>query len=171
MSPMRETFAGRRVLIVGGRPQGFVDHIDHLRSFGVEEIFLLATEGQGVGPPPDVPTLVLEPPEGLSMMATMHQSNRVRVMPFLEGVPCSVHGIVLPDGTAALRPVELVTLRRGTDLVYAGCATFWDPSRKYVGGCATWRAELASYSALGSVSGAPSPSTESLVNRASDRPN
>lgn len=28
---------------------------------------------------------------------------------------------------AVLRPVELVTLRRGRDLVYSGCATFWDP--------------------------------------------
>ena len=29
--------------------------------------------------------------------------DRVRVMPFLDGVPCSIHGFVLPDGTAALR--------------------------------------------------------------------
>lgn len=53
--------------------------------------------------------------------------RRVRVMPFLEGVATSVHGIVLPDGVAVLRPVELVTLRRGHDLRYSGCATFWDP--------------------------------------------
>src|SRR6266536_534005 len=36
---------------------------------------------------------------------------RARVMPFLEGIPCSIHGIVFPDGVAALRPVEMVTLR------------------------------------------------------------
>lgn len=53
--------------------------------------------------------------------------DRVRIMPFLEGIPTSVHGLVLPDGVAALRPVELVTLRRGHDLRYSGCATFWDP--------------------------------------------
>lgn len=53
--------------------------------------------------------------------------DRVRVMPFVDGIPCSVHGIVLPDGVAVLRPVEMVTLRRGHDLVYTGCATFWDP--------------------------------------------
>lgn len=53
--------------------------------------------------------------------------DRVRVMPFLEGIPCSIHGIVLPDGVAVLRPVEMVTLRRGREFVYAGCATFWDP--------------------------------------------
>ena len=37
--------------------------------------------------------------------------DRVRVLPFLEGVPCSIHGFVLPDGTAALRPVEIAMLR------------------------------------------------------------
>jgi len=51
----------------------------------------------------------------------------VRLMPFLEGIATSVHGIVLPDGVAVLRPVELVTLRRGRELMYSGCATFWDP--------------------------------------------
>jgi hypothetical protein len=53
--------------------------------------------------------------------------DRVRVMPFLDGIATSVHGIVLPDGVASLRPVELVTLRHGHELHYAGCATFWDP--------------------------------------------
>ncbi len=54
--------------------------------------------------------------------------DRVRVMPFLDGVPCSIHGIVLPDGVAVFRPVEMVTLRRGREFVYAGCATYWDPA-------------------------------------------
>ena len=58
--------------------------------------------------------------------------DRVRVMPFLDGVPCSIHGIVFPDHVAALRPVEMVTLRRDLDagegrFFYAGCATFYDP--------------------------------------------
>ncbi len=53
--------------------------------------------------------------------------DRVRVMPFVEGIPCSMHGIVLPDGVVVLRPVEMVVLRRGTDFVYSGCATYWDP--------------------------------------------
>jgi hypothetical protein len=53
-------------------------------------------------------------------------------MPFLEGVPCSIHGIVFPEHVAAVRPVELLTLRRrngaGTgEFCYAGCATFYDP--------------------------------------------
>jgi hypothetical protein len=55
--------------------------------------------------------------------------DRVRVMPFLEGVPCSIHGFVLPDGTAALRPVEIVTLRDpdARTMAYAGLGSTWDP--------------------------------------------
>jgi hypothetical protein len=59
--------------------------------------------------------------------------DRVRVMPFLEGIPCSIHGVVFPEGVARFRPVELITLRRPRDgpgsgrLRYAGAATFWDP--------------------------------------------
>ena len=53
--------------------------------------------------------------------------ERVRIMPFLDGIPCSIHGMVLPDGIVVLRPVEMVTLRRGREFVYAGCATYWDP--------------------------------------------
>lgn len=58
------------------------------------------------------------------------KSRQVRVMPFLEGVPCSIHGIVLDDGVIVLRPVELVILRpRDGSLrfVYAGISTGWDP--------------------------------------------
>lgn len=55
--------------------------------------------------------------------------DRVRVMPFLDGVPCSIHGFVLPDGTAALRPVEIAMLRNSQErtFVYGGLGTSWDP--------------------------------------------
>ncbi|MDX6372051.1 MAG: hypothetical protein QOD98_1039, partial [Nocardioidaceae bacterium] len=55
--------------------------------------------------------------------------DRVRVLPFLEGVPCSIHGFVLPDGTAALRPVEIVTRRdpAARTMTYSGLGTTWDP--------------------------------------------
>lgn len=55
--------------------------------------------------------------------------DRVRVMPFLDGVPCSIHGFVLPDGTAALRPVEIVVLRKADsrEFVYGGLSSYWDP--------------------------------------------
>lgn len=53
--------------------------------------------------------------------------DTVRVMPFIEGVPCSVHGIVTPDGVAVLRPVEMIVLRQGTRFRYMGASTYWDP--------------------------------------------
>jgi hypothetical protein len=56
--------------------------------------------------------------------------DRVRVSPFLEGVPCSIHAIVLPDGIVVLRPVELICLLRRHDgrFAYAGMGTSWDPA-------------------------------------------
>ena len=56
--------------------------------------------------------------------------DRVRIMPFLEGIPCSIHGLVFPDYIATIRPVELVTLRpsTSTSFLYAGAATYWDPT-------------------------------------------
>ena len=49
-------------------------------------------------------------------------------MPFLEGVPCSIHGLVLPDGTAVFRPVELAILRgSGRRFLFGGLGTTWDP--------------------------------------------
>ena len=55
--------------------------------------------------------------------------DRVRVLPFLDGVPCSIHGMVLPDGTAAFRPVEISMLRNveRRTFVYGGLGTSWDP--------------------------------------------
>jgi hypothetical protein len=55
--------------------------------------------------------------------------RRVRVMPFLAGTPCSIHGMVFRDGVAVFRPVELITLTRpgAAQMVYAGTATFYDP--------------------------------------------
>lgn len=55
--------------------------------------------------------------------------DRVRVMPFLDGLPCSIHGVVFPDYVAAGRPCEMTVLRRPgqTTFRYAGAATFWDP--------------------------------------------
>jgi ATP-grasp domain-containing protein len=56
--------------------------------------------------------------------------DRVRVSPYLQGVPCSIHGIVLPDGVVVLRPVELISLLRPLDgrFTYAGLGTTWDPA-------------------------------------------
>lgn len=56
-------------------------------------------------------------------------ADRVRVMPFLEGVPCSIHGWVIGDEVIAFRPVEMVVLRdlARSRLRYAGTATAWFP--------------------------------------------
>lgn len=55
--------------------------------------------------------------------------DRVRVMSFLEGIPCSIHGVVFPDTVIAFRPVEMLTLRKKgkSELQYSGLATYWDP--------------------------------------------
>lgn len=57
------------------------------------------------------------------------ECDQVRVMPFLEGIPCSIHGLVLPDTVLALRPCEMVVFRTpgSARLTYARAATFWEP--------------------------------------------
>jgi hypothetical protein len=59
--------------------------------------------------------------------------GQVRIMPFLEGIPCSVHGFVFPDFVAAIRPIEMLVLRKAgtTELKYVGTASFWDPPASY----------------------------------------
>lgn len=56
--------------------------------------------------------------------------DQLRVMPFMEGIPCSIHGIVFPDYVVALRPVEMVVMRisYSNEFFYAGTATYWDPA-------------------------------------------
>ncbi len=53
----------------------------------------------------------------------------VRVMPFLEGLPCSIHAFVLPHRVEVFRPVEMLILRdpRAGRFVYASVGTGWDP--------------------------------------------
>lgn len=54
----------------------------------------------------------------------------VRIMPFLDGIPCSIHGVVTTGGVAVFRPVELLCLIRPSsgEFIYAGASTYWDPS-------------------------------------------
>ena len=59
------------------------------------------------------------------------RAHAVRVMPFLDGIPCSIHGLVANDGIATFRPVEMIILRTlDRTLQYAGMATFWDPPQR-----------------------------------------
>lgn len=59
-------------------------------------------------------------------------AHRVRVMPFLDGIPCSIHGMVFDDHIAAFRPCEMVVLRRSDSpsLHYAGPASSWEPAQE-----------------------------------------
>lgn len=56
--------------------------------------------------------------------------DQLRVMPFLEGIPCSIHGMVFSDYVAAFRPVEMVVLHKPdtSEFFYAGTASFYDPA-------------------------------------------
>ena len=57
-------------------------------------------------------------------------ASQIRIMPFLEGVPVSIHCIVFPEGLSVLRPVELIVLRRTgeREFLWGGCSTGYDPS-------------------------------------------
>ncbi len=55
--------------------------------------------------------------------------DRARVMPFLEGIPCSIHGMVFPEDVITFQPCEMLVYRvpDTNRLAYAGNATTWDP--------------------------------------------
>ena len=65
--------------------------------------------------------------EALAFFA--EHAHRVRVMPFLRGIPCSIHGLVTQQQVLAFRPVEMLVYRQpgSSEFVYAGMATLWDP--------------------------------------------
>lgn len=56
--------------------------------------------------------------------------DRVRVMPFLDGISCSIHGFVFAETQIALRPCEMVVFRvpDSNRLAYSQASTFWDPA-------------------------------------------
>ena len=84
-------------------------------------------------------------------------------MPFLDGVPCSIHGMVLPDGTAVFRPVEIAILRdvARRRFVYGGLSTYWDPPRPTATRCATRPAASATTCRRRTATAARSASTAS----------
>lgn len=65
---------------------------------------------------------------GPAVVHLRRRCRRARGMPFLEGIPCSAHGVVFPDHVVVLRPAEMVVLRGGrTGFVYFRGGTCWDP--------------------------------------------
>lgn len=56
-------------------------------------------------------------------------ADQIRVMPFLEGTVCSIHGWVFPDYVAVFRPCEMLVFRKPNGSFHYGrAASFWDPS-------------------------------------------
>ncbi len=53
----------------------------------------------------------------------------VRVMPFLDGIPCSIHGFATHTGVAVFLPIEMLILRRvdRPGFLYAQGANYWEP--------------------------------------------
>lgn len=70
-------------------------------------------------------------------------TERVRLAPFVRGVPCSVLGMVLSGEVAVFDPIEVITLHRRSsgELVYCGTSTCWRPS-------AQWPERLREYTRL-----------------------
>jgi hypothetical protein len=66
--------------------------------------------------------------EAYSFLST--KCDLIRIMPFMDGIPCSIHGWVFPKETIALRPCEMVIYRENnsTQLIYSGAATNWKPT-------------------------------------------
>ena len=56
--------------------------------------------------------------------------DTARVMPFLEGIPCSVHAMVFPDGEYSFRPCEMLVFRApgSPSFRYAGITSWWEPA-------------------------------------------
>lgn len=56
-------------------------------------------------------------------------SDRLRIMPYLPGIPCSIHAMVFRDQTITFRPCEMIVFQKqdGTQFHYASTATYWDP--------------------------------------------
>ncbi|MEA2023734.1 MAG: hypothetical protein U9N79_05505 [Actinomycetota bacterium] len=57
------------------------------------------------------------------------RADVVRVMPFLDGIPCSIHGFATRDGVAVFLPIEMIILRNTERpaFIYAQAANFWSP--------------------------------------------
>ncbi|WP_329126873.1 hypothetical protein [Streptomyces sp. NBC_01465] len=61
-------------------------------------------------------------------------THKVRVAPFMPGVPYSVLGMVTASGVAVFDPMEIVTLRSDKDrrFLFCGSSTAWRPARDVV---------------------------------------
>ena len=59
--------------------------------------------------------------------------DSIRIMPFMDGIPCSIHGWVFADKTIGLRPCEMLIFHQdgSSQLTYSGAATNWKPTETH----------------------------------------
>jgi hypothetical protein len=57
-------------------------------------------------------------------------TRRCRVMPFIDGIPCSIHAFVTANMVCPIRPCEMLIYRQSDSSVlrYSGASTNWRPS-------------------------------------------
>lgn len=76
----------------------------------------------------------LREPKDLDQCLPMFQEDcdQLRLMPFIEGIPCSIHGFVVPGQIASFVPCEMLVFRvPGTGrFSYASAGTTWSPAPK-----------------------------------------
>ena len=74
--------------------------------------------------------IVRQQPDVAPVVAELRASCRTaRVMPFLAGIPCSIHGLVFPDHVATVYPVEMIVFeeRASRRFRYAATSSIWRP--------------------------------------------
>ena len=76
---LREVFDGRDVIVAGSVAAAWTDYVELLRTAGAERIMIAATEGRGAGDVADVPTVIIEPPVGSTMMERIHFEDHIEV--------------------------------------------------------------------------------------------
>src|SRR3954470_4743722 len=76
--PLREVVEGRKVIVAGGPAATWTAVVPVLRRLGATDVLVVATEGRGVGPQPDAPSVVVEREDhGGDTMAALRAAVRV----------------------------------------------------------------------------------------------
>ncbi|MGW2426323.1 hypothetical protein ACWC0C_45295 [Streptomyces sp. NPDC001709] len=116
--------------------------ISDLSLAGLEQAFEECHEGYGVVVSADASYGALSGGTGVARARTAAElpnvlaflegrCRQVRVSPFVEGIACTTHGMVLQKETAVYRPVEGINLRESeTRFPFTGCSTYWAPPER-----------------------------------------
>src|SRR5262245_15376167 len=80
--PLGELVGGRNVIVAGGPAAAWTAAVVSLREVGAVDVLVVATEGTGVGPLPDAPTVVVEKEDhGSDTMGQVRAGLRVLADP------------------------------------------------------------------------------------------